>query len=302
MIQDIKVLMVDDEKQFRKTTEKILKKRGFRTLMAESGMEALEKLKEDPDVIILDIRMPGMDGHETLKEIRKRKEDIPVIMLTGHGDRLSAKEALDEGAYDYLAKPCDMDLLTAKIREAAQHGKGMEKGEEKHIKDVMIAIGDYTTLQEEQTILEAVQSLMRSFASFESTSKLMETGHRSIIVFDNKGEVRGMLAILDLLRAIMPAYLSSPKPSTADSVQYSPLFWSGMFSREVKLLGKRKIRDIMSPAPITIDAGSNLMEAAYVMVSHEARRLVVVESGEVAGVIREQDLFFEMEKILEYDQ
>ena len=96
----------------------------------------------------------------------------------------------------------------------------------------------------------------------------------------------------------MPAYLSLPKPSTADSIQYSPMFWSGMFTREIKRMAERRIKEVMSPPPLTIEGESNLMEAAYIMVENMARRLIVVISGEVVGVIREQDLFFEIEKTL----
>jgi CBS domain-containing protein len=76
------------------------------------------------------------------------------------------------------------------------------------------------------------------------------------------------------------------------------MFWKGMFTREVRALSKKKIGEIMSPAPLTIDGESNLMEAVGMMIESRARRLAVVRSGEVVGVIREQDLFFEMEKIL----
>jgi len=117
MDKKIKVLMVDDEERFRATTNKILIRRGFDTIMAESGEAAMEKLKENPDVIILDIKMAGMDGHETLKEIKKQKPDIPVIMLTGHGALPSARQAQEEGAFDYLTKPCDIDVLAGKIKE-----------------------------------------------------------------------------------------------------------------------------------------------------------------------------------------
>ena len=96
----------------------------------------------------------------------------------------------------------------------------------------------------------------------------------------------------------MPAYLSAPKPSTADSVQYSPMFWKGLFQKEIKALAGKRIKEIMSPAPLTIDGASNLMEAVYTMVNKNARRLVVLSKGEVVGVIREQDLFFEMERAL----
>lgn len=293
-----KVLMVDDEVQFRATTKKLLNRRGFETILAGSGEEAIERLKENPDVVILDIKMPGMDGHQALKEIKKHSPGLPVIMLTGHGAMPSAREALVEGAFDYLSKPCDMDILASKIEEACQHGKKEWPPGEKSVMDVMIPLEEYTTLKGEQTVKEAIFGLKASFALKVSTGRIMETGHRSILVFDARGRVQGILAIVDLLHGIMPAYLAAPKPSTADSIQYSPMFWGGMFTRQVEELGKKKIKDIMSPAPLTIDGDSNLMEAAGMMVENRTRRLAVTRSGEIVGVIREQDLFFEMEKTL----
>lgn len=298
MAEKIKVLMVDDEEQFRMTTKKILNRRGFDTILAGSGEEALERLAEKPDVVILDVKMPGMDGHETLIEVKKKSPELPVIMLTGHGALPSAKEALLEGAFDYLAKPCDIELLAAKITDAHSRRGKVLPAKEKTVADVMIPIEDYTTLSGEQTIKEAIEKLKESFTSKVSTSRIMETGHRSLLVFDARGKVQGILAIKDLIEAIMPAYLSAPKPSLADSIQYSPLFWKGMFTREVMLLGKKRIKDLMSPAPPTIAAESNLMEAAHMMYREKARRLAVLRSGEVVGVIREQDLFFEMERVL----
>ncbi|MBW1705547.1 MAG: CBS domain-containing protein, partial [Deltaproteobacteria bacterium] len=164
--------------------------------------------------------------------------------------------------------------------------------------DVMIPVEDYTTLKGNQTIGEAILRLKESFASKVSTSRIMETGHRSILVLDDKGQVDGVLSIRDLLQGIMPAYLGASKPSTADSIQYSPMFWDGMFTGAAKALAKKKIEDLMSPAPLIIDGGSNLMEAANMMVTNKVRRLVVTRSGQVAGVVREQDLFFEIERIL----
>jgi CheY-like chemotaxis protein len=298
MHKAIKILMVDDEAQFRATTQKILNKKGFDTVLAASGEEALDKLVEGPDVVILDIKMPGMDGHDVLKEIRKRKPDLPVIMLTGHGQAPSAREAKERGAYDYLTKPCDINLLTAKILEAYHFARVDRPEEEKTVRDVMVSISDYTTITEDQTIAEAIKKLRESYSSALCTSRLMETGHRSIIVFDTRGKMKGLLAIADLLKAIMPGYLSAPKPSTADSIQYSPMFWGGAFNREVKLLAKKKVKEIMSPAPMTINDDANLMEAAYSMVTQQIRRMVVLRQGEVVGVLREQDLFFEIEHVL----
>jgi DNA-binding response OmpR family regulator len=298
MTDKIKVLMVDDEAQFRATTEKLLNRRGFQTILAESGEAAIDKLSESPDVVILDIKMPGMDGHQALKEIKKRSPDLPVIMLTGHGAMPSAREALVEGAFDYLAKPCDMDLLAVKITEAYRHGKKAGPYEEKSVMEVMIPIEEYTTLKGDQTVREAISKLKESFISRLSTSRIMETGHRSIFILDDSGKMQGILALTDLLEGIMPAYLHTPKPSMADSIQYSPMFWKGMFTREILGLAKKKVREIMSPAPLKIEGDSNLMEAAGMMTENRVRRLAVVRSGELIGIIREQDLFFEMEKIL----
>jgi len=297
-MKKIKVLMVDDEKQFRATTKKILNKKGFETVLADSGEEAIDKLKENPDVVILDIKMPGMDGHQALKEIKKISPDLPVIMLTGHGALPSAEEALTKGAFDYLTKPCDINLLAAKITDACHLSKTDEPLEEKKVMDVMVSIKDYSTLTQENTVKEAIEKLEESFSSKISTSRLMETGHRSLFVLDNSGKLTGIVTIKDMLKSIMPAYLSAPKPSTADSIQYSPMFWKGMFYKEVKELAKIKVVEIMSQAPLTIEGTANLMEAAYMMVDNKVQRLAVMKSDKLIGTVREQDLFFEIAKIL----
>ncbi len=298
MSEKIKVLMVDDEEQFRSTTKKILNKKGFDTILAGSGEEAIDKIKEKPDVVVLDIKMPGMDGHQALNEIKKLSPDLPVIMLTGHGALPSAREALVEGAFDYLTKPCDIDLLSSKIKDAYLHGKEPNDIEEKRVMGVMIPINEYTTLNWNQTIEDAIDQLRESFVSKVSTSRIMETGHRSVLVVDDEKNVTGIMTIKDLLTLIMPPYLSVPKPSMADSVQYSPMFWDGMFTKAITQKASTKLKDVMSPDPFTIDGAASLMEAAYMMVDKKVRRLVVMIAGEVAGVIREQDLFFEIEKIL----
>ena len=295
----IRVLMVDDEEKFRATTEKILKRKGFDTILAASGEEAINRLNENPDVVILDIKMPGMDGHQALEEIKKHSPDLPVIMLTGHGALPSAKEALQKGAYDYLSKPCDIDILVGKIKDACRHAEDPLKAfEEKRVMGVMVPLQEYTTVSANESVKDAIFKLKASFTTKLSTSRIMETGHRSVLVMDDRNNVQGILAIRDLIELALPSYLTAPKPSMADSIQYSPMFWREMFIKEVKQKSKIRIKDVMSPAPLTIEGTASLMEAAYLMVTHNARRLVVMISGVVAGVIREQDLFFEMEKIL----
>ncbi|MDD9301756.1 MAG: response regulator [Desulfobacter sp.] len=296
MKDPIKVLMVDDEKRFRETTRKILSRKGFDTILAENGIEALEKLKQDPDVVVLDIRMPGMDGHEVLAKIRETDSSIPVIMLTGHGDKPSAEQALEQGAFDYLGKPCDIDLLSDRIKEACL-GKTLPP-QEARAGSVMIPLKDFTTIDEASTVAQAVNKLKVSSVTLMATSRLMKTGHRSVLVTDISGGIQGMLTIRDLLELILPGYLSTPKPSLADAIEYSPMFWQGMFSKAVKEMGTKLIRDVMSPSPVSIDSQASLMEAAYLMVSEKHPRLIVEEEGVPVGVLREQDLFFEMETYL----
>jgi len=298
MSKIIKVLMVDDEAKFRETTRKILNRRGFETIIAGDGEEALAKLGENPDVVVLDVKMPGMDGHQVLKEIKKRMPLVPVIMLTGHGALPSAREALVHGAFDYLSKPCDIDLLASKIVDACHAGTCGDTIAEKTVGEVMIPIEDYTTVKESDTVRSAVAALKASFTSKISTSRLMETGHRSVLVFNAAGVLSGVLSIVDLLNGCMPGYLSAPKPSMADAIRYSPMFWRGMFTRAVQQMADQRVEEQMQPAPATVEADANLMEAAHLMVANNDRRLIVRRKGKVVGVIREQELFFEIEKTL----
>ena len=114
-------LLADDEVPFVKTMTKRLSKRGLHITPAFSGQEALESLEKDRDieVVILDVKMPVMDGIETLKKIKQRYPLVEVIMLTGHATVETSIEGMKLGAFDYLMKPCDMELLFSKVREAA---------------------------------------------------------------------------------------------------------------------------------------------------------------------------------------
>jgi DNA-binding response OmpR family regulator len=298
MTEKIKILMVDDEEQFRKTTAKILTRKGYETTSAGSGEEAIAVLRKTAhDVVVLDIKMPGMDGHETLAEIKKIDPDLPVIMLTGHGALESARESLKRGAFDYLNKPCDMDLLAAKIRDAHEMTKkGIKR--EKKAGDIMIPVEEYTTISAGATVKEGLQALKKSYEALVSAHKIMETGHRSILVFDGKGDLAGILSILDLIAAVRPAYLSAPKPSMADSLQYSPMFWTGLFTSQAKGLFNKKVSEIMSDPPPRIDEEANLMEIADTLYTQKSRRLAVIQDSKVIGVVREQEIFFEIARIV----
>jgi len=123
------VLLVDDEVPFVETMTKRLNKRDLQVMAAFSGREALEKLKECPEieVVILDVKMPEMDGIETLREIKRNYPLTEVIMLTGHATVETGIEGMKLGAFDYLMKPCDIENLLAKVNESAAKKRSHEE-------------------------------------------------------------------------------------------------------------------------------------------------------------------------------
>jgi DNA-binding NtrC family response regulator len=127
-MDNMKILLVDDEERFLITTKKLMERKGITVFIALSGTEALDKLQtEDIPVVILDVKMPGMDGVETLKAIKARFPLVEVIMLTGHINVNSAIEGLKGGAVDYLMKPVDIDDLLFKAEEAFAKRKTIEE-------------------------------------------------------------------------------------------------------------------------------------------------------------------------------
>ena len=138
------IMLVDDEAPFVETMTKRLSKRNLKVIYAFSGSEALKKLDKnrDLDVIILDVKMPGKNGIETLKEIKKKYPLYEVIMLTGHATVESAIEGMKLGAYDYMMKPCDMEQLMLKVSEATKKKRDHEeKINEDIVKKVLSAHG-----------------------------------------------------------------------------------------------------------------------------------------------------------------
>ncbi len=127
-MEKMKMLVVDDEERFLSTTKKLLAKKGYDAVTAASGAEALEKIRvQNIHVVILDVKMPGMDGNATLKEIKRQYPLTEVIMLTGHATMESAIDGLKSGAIDYLMKPADIDEIIQKAEEAFEKRQGLEE-------------------------------------------------------------------------------------------------------------------------------------------------------------------------------
>lgn len=131
------VMLVDDEVEFLETLMKRMKKRNVNVTGVKSGEEALEFLAWNPiDVTVLDVKLPGMDGIETLRQIKRMYPLMEVIMLTGHANVEVAVKGMEIGAFDYLMKPMDIDELLYKIHDAYKK-KSIQENKIKSIKEAV---------------------------------------------------------------------------------------------------------------------------------------------------------------------
>ena len=121
-MKNLKVLLVDDEQDFIETLSERLELRNLYTRLALGGEEALEAVRDDePDLILLDLKMPGMDGMEVLRQVKKAFSNVKVVMLTGNGSPKAEKRARRLGAYAYLGKPVELECLSEILREAFEN-------------------------------------------------------------------------------------------------------------------------------------------------------------------------------------
>ena len=126
-----KILLVDDEREFVQTLSERLLMRDLGSAVAYDGESALEVVREDePDVMILDLKMPGIDGIEVLRRVKESQPEIEVIILTGHGSEADRNTCMGLGAFAYLQKPVDVEELSATIRRANEKikQKNMARG------------------------------------------------------------------------------------------------------------------------------------------------------------------------------
>jgi len=115
----INLLFVDDEEQFLESMRKRLEARDFKVLAVNRGEKAIEAARNNPvDIALVDLKMPGIDGEETLRALKKEHQWMEIVILTGHGSIDSAVECTRDGAHSYLQKPCDLDQLLEVLMEA----------------------------------------------------------------------------------------------------------------------------------------------------------------------------------------
>lgn len=272
MNDKIRVLLVDDEQQFVANMARILKMRGFEVTSAYDGYQAVDAVKYGGgfDVVVLDVKMPGMDGVETLVEIKKRAPDTAIIMLTGHASVESGTRAMRRGAYDYLMKPCDIEDLVEKIKEA--HDAGMIKRHpvlwpRKLVRE--IPLHAFSKLKPRDPLARALEEMSRESGE-ESTEELY--------VLDEEDRLQGIVTKRDLLNH---AQKSHPEFS---------IDW-GKLLAEPGLIPAKALREVMRPQAVTTQANAFLTDAANQMILHNLRRMPVVRGGKMIGVIKLEDVF-----------
>jgi len=124
-MERLSILLVDDEEDLVSAMAERLTLRGFQVQAATTAAEALRHLEEQRfDVLILDVKMPGIGGLSLMAEMKSRHSDVPVILFTGHGSVADAQRGMQEGAFEYLVKPIDVEELAEKIRRAAGGKEG----------------------------------------------------------------------------------------------------------------------------------------------------------------------------------
>jgi CheY-like chemotaxis protein len=263
---------VDDEKQFVTNMARILKVRGFDVTTAFDGYQAVDAIKYGGgfDVVVLDVKMPGLDGVATLGEIKKWAPDTEVIMLTGHATLESGTQAMRKGAYDYLMKPCDIEDLVEKIKEA-------HEAEEIKRHPVLwprklvreIALHAFKKLHPEDAVSSALEIMSRE----EGAESIEE-----VYVIDREDRPLGIVTKRDLV-------------SEAQKVHTDiPLDWAGLIQNP-HWLPQKTMKEVMRPQSLTTQANAYLTDAANQMIVHNLRRMPVVRAEKMIGVIKLEDVF-----------
>jgi len=197
------VLIVDDEKPIREAVRSILEYEDFGVTEAGGGKEALDLIdRERPDAVLLDIKMSGMDGIETLDRIREEWPELPVVMFSGHGNIPTAVEAIRKGAYDFIEKPPDADKILVTLKNAVQHNelKAENRALRRRLSGTVEFLGESPAIIR---ILESVERVARSDAGVLITGE-NGTGKELVARAVHLGSERALGAFVDVNCAAIP--------------------------------------------------------------------------------------------------
>jgi len=285
----LKLLLVDDEDDFRRATSTALTRRGFDVTDAPDGMKALEAISHDrPDVVVLDLKMPGLSGIETLQKIRETEASLPVIILTGHGDLEAAMAGIKLEIVDFLQKPVDIDRLASHIRKLLDRNIDTTM-RERTIAEIMAPPSRYPRIYIDQPVSDAIAILRETF--YRPTAEGVQPRQvRSALVFDRTERFLGFLRFIDILKLVLPKFLEDSPYTT---------YFTGMFLAQVKLIGQRSIHDLMGEL-VCVDVHEPILSAAHLMVHHRMINLPVMDKGKLIGVLRDRDIILEIARRMDF--
>jgi len=277
--QIIRLLIVDDEADFRKAVSQGLSRRGFEVREAASGEAGLNAINEQiPDIVLLDQKMPGMSGIDTLKEIRKVNDELPVIILTGHGDYHTALAGIKLDIVDFIQKPVDVNELSERIHSLLAR-ETSDLMREPTIAELMAPPDLYPKVYTDDLLNSVLKAISDAYRKpIEQNSKYGQV--RSALVYDRKEEFRGMIRFSDLLQLLIP-----------DALRDSPYasYFTGMLLAQSKVFGKKTIESLIQ-RQITVDVEMPLMEAVNLMVEHSLINIPVVRNKDLVGILRGRDV------------
>jgi CheY-like chemotaxis protein len=268
----IRVLLVDDEERFVQNLAKLLHGRGFDVSTAFDGAAGVAAVEAGAgfDVVLLDVKMPGMDGIEALGRIKEIAPDTEVLMLTGHADVETGIEAMRAGALDYLMKPCDIEDLAAKISEAHE----IEDIRRRPVLWPRRLVKEITWPSFVR--LETDDPLEKALGVFMQESGI---GARDdLYVLDAEDRFQGVVARRDLIAA---AQRRQPD---------RPIKWADLAGHP-EWLPAKPLRSIMRPGhPAATDPEADLSDVARRMLEQNVRCMPVLQGEKITGIVRLADV------------
>jgi len=214
-LSEIKILLVDDEEEFLTSSSQALGRRGFEVDIAPNGVSALDMIdKSSYDLIVLDVKMPDIDGIEVFRQISKKLPDLPVILLTGHSSFHDAFQTSKNGIADYISKPIDMEELAKRIREAVNKAKSHAENNDQdpdllkysgdEIIKVMLIDDEVDFLESMKKILERRKTEIITAESGELALTLLKERMIDVVVLDVKMPGMNGLEVLRHIKTDFP--------------------------------------------------------------------------------------------------
>ncbi|BBO84071.1 response regulator [Desulfosarcina ovata] len=271
-----RILLADDEARFVTQMARLLEARNFQVMTAGNGRDALALIETHPfDAVVLDIRMPVMDGMAALEKIKAKTPSPAVIMLTGHASLDTGIEALRRGAFDYLMKPCGIEDLVAKLDVACR----VEQIRRRPILWPRSLAGEL--------ILEAFRRIMDSDPLLEAFSilnhRLPRMAGETLFIVDHGDRLVGHLSKQEILGCVTGG--AAPPATTWEQLSANPQW-----------LPDRSVGEVMKRDTVAVDPHVPLKTVAQIMIDNTYQTLPVIDNDRrVLGVIRFKDVLVYLE-------